>query len=137
MFRLNANPHWLRARFVACKTTALALALCVAGCDAWSGRAATLQNIGDPARGAQLIQHFGCGSCHMIPGIEGADGLVGPPLEHVGERTIIAGLLANTPENMQTWLKDPQAIVPGNAMPNMELNDHEAKDVAAYLYTLR
>jgi cytochrome c2 len=115
----------------------LALALFLAGCDAWSGDAATLQSIGDPHRGARLIHQFGCGSCHMIPGIEGADGLVGPPLEHIGERTIIAGLLPNTPENMQTWLMNPQAIVPGNAMPNMELNDNEAKDVAAYLYTLR
>jgi cytochrome c1 len=73
----------------------------------------------------------------MIPGIAGAKGLVGPPLEHIGSRTIIAGLLPNTPENLERWLENPQAIVPGNAMPNMELTDDDAKDVAAYLYTLR
>jgi cytochrome c1 len=107
--------------------------LCLVGCDGSSDPAIG----GDAAHGAKLIAHFGCGSCHMIPGISDADGLVGPPLDHMGERTIIAGVLPNTPPNMQIWLKNPQAIVPGNAMPNMELNDNEAKDVAAYLYTLR
>jgi cytochrome c1 len=111
-----------------------AAVLCLIGCNATGEDSAAG---GDAARGAKLITNFGCGSCHMIPGISNAHGLVGPPLDHVGERTIIAGVLANTPANMQTWLKNPQAIVPGNAMPNMELNDNEAKDVAAYLYTLR
>jgi cytochrome c1 len=38
---------------------------------------------------------------------------------------------------MIAWLKDPQAVVPGNAMPNMGLNDTDAQDITAYLYTLR
>jgi cytochrome c1 len=115
---------------------ALAVAglVCLAGCDASSDDPVA---DGNPAQGAKLIAQFGCGSCHVIPGISGADGLVGPPLNHMGERTIVAGLLPNTPENLRAWLKDPQAIAPGNAMPNMELTDNEAKDVAAYLYTLR
>lgn len=92
---------------------------------------------GDPHRGAQLIARLGCGACHSIPGIANAHGLVGPPLDNIGSRTIVAGLLANTPDNMIAWLKSPQSIVPGNAMPNMELNDHDARDVAAYLYSLR
>ncbi len=50
---------------------------------------------------------------------------------------IIAGLLPNTPENLEAWLENPQAIVPGNAMPNMELKKDEARDIATYLYTLR
>ena len=54
-----------------------------------------------------------------------------------GSATIVAGLLPNTPDNLVTWLKTPQRVVPGNAMPNMELNEHDAHDVAAYLYTLR
>jgi cytochrome c1 len=113
---------------------ALAAVICLAGCDPPTG---DLVAGGDPAQGAKLIRQFGCGSCHTIPGISGADGLVGPPLDHMGERTIVAGLLPNTPENLRAWLKDPQAIVPGNAMPNSELTDNEAKDVAAFLYTLR
>jgi cytochrome c2 len=92
---------------------------------------------GDSRRGAALIAGLGCGSCHKIPGVGGADGRVGPPLDNIGERTIIAGMLPNTPDNMVTWLRAPQSVVPGNAMPNLELNNHDARDVAAYLYTLR
>ncbi|HEY1433445.1 MAG TPA: c-type cytochrome, partial [Stellaceae bacterium] len=77
------------------------------------------------------------GSCHTIPGIREARGRVGPPLDNIGERTIVAGLLPNTPDNLMRWLETPQSVVPGNAMPNMGLSDHDARDVAAYLYTLR
>jgi cytochrome c2 len=105
-----------------------------------SGGAAAFAPIvqgGNAARGAKLIGSIGCGACHSIPGIEGAEGKVGPPLTDIGERGYIGGVLANTPENMIIWLKNPQAVVPGNAMPNLGLNDHEARDIAAYLYTLR
>lgn len=101
----------------------VALPMCVAG--------------GDAHRGAKLIAGIGCGACHAIPGIEGAEGKVGPPLEGVGERVFIAGVLPNTPENMIAWIKAPQAIVPGNAMPDLGLSDAQARDIAAYLYTLR
>ena len=61
---------------------------------------------------------------------------VGPPLDHMGKRIFVAGLLRNTPANMVTWLLDPQAIVPGNAMPDMGLSEEQARDITAYLYTL-
>lgn len=92
---------------------------------------------GNARRGAKLIGSIGCGSCHTIPGVEGAEGKVGPPLTDIGERRFIAGVLTNTPDNMITWLKNPQTVVPGNAMPNLGLTDQEARDIAAYLYTLR
>lgn len=114
----------------------LPASLCLAGCDDGQSAAALLP-FGNAQHGAQLIEQEGCGACHEIPGISGANGHVGPPLTDIGERTIIAGVLPNTPDNMLTWLKNPQAVVPGTAMPNMELNDDEAKDIAAYLYTLR
>jgi cytochrome c2 len=91
----------------------------------------------DPDRGKALITQIGCGACHEIPGVVGANGKAGPPLAGVAQRTFIAGVLANTPSNMERWLETPQSVVPNNAMPNMEMNDHEARDVAAYLYTLR
>ncbi len=91
---------------------------------------------GDPDQGAKEIAATGCGACHMIPGIAMARGLVGPPLDHMGRRTFVAGLLRNTPENMVTWLRDPQAVVPGNAMPDMSLSERQARDITAYLYTL-
>jgi cytochrome c oxidase assembly factor CtaG/cytochrome c2 len=92
---------------------------------------------GDPDRGAALIGKFGCGACHIIPGINGADGLVGPPLNHMGNRVYVAGVLRNTPDNMIKWLRDPQRVVPTNAMPDVGLDDHQARDIAAYLSTLR
>ncbi len=92
---------------------------------------------GSPARGAELIAEKGCGSCHMIPGIGGANGLVGPPLTLMGRRVFVAGLLRNTPQNLAAWVLEPQKFVPGNAMPATGLSESEALDVAAYLETIR
>jgi cytochrome c2 len=92
---------------------------------------------GSPPAGAALVLSKGCGACHVIPGIEGADGVVGPPLTMIGRRVFIAGLLRNTPENLSAWVYDPQRFVPGNAMPSTGLTEAEAMDVAAYLETIR
>jgi cytochrome c2 len=92
---------------------------------------------GSPQRGAALISQIGCGSCHIIPGIRGAQGLVGPPLDHMSRRIFIAGLLRNTPDNMMRWIMHPQAIVRGNAMPEMGLGSTDARDIASYLSTLK
>jgi cytochrome c len=91
---------------------------------------------GDAARGSETIQAYGCGSCHSIPGIRGADGTVGPPLDHWAERKIIAGEVPNDPARLITWLTVPQSIEPGTAMPNMGVTDGQARDIATYLYTL-
>ncbi|MEU3453402.1 c-type cytochrome [Micromonospora sp. NPDC006766] len=91
---------------------------------------------GHPERGAQLIAQYGCGSCHTIPGIDRADGLVGPPLTRFGARSYIAGKLPNSDDNLRRWISDPQAVVPGNAMPNLGIDQIDAQDIAAYLYTL-
>jgi cytochrome c len=92
---------------------------------------------GDAGRGKIIIAREGCGSCHEIPGVPDAHGLVGPPLHHFARRTMVAGLLPNTPDNLVRWLRTPQAVTPGNAMPNTGLSDAQARDVAAYLYTER
>ncbi|HEX6860760.1 MAG TPA: c-type cytochrome [Caulobacteraceae bacterium] len=114
-----------------------AACLCLGACAPRNPSDAAIYAIGDPDRGKALIAEVGCGACHQIPGVAGADGLVGPPLGTVGQRTIIAGVLPNTPENLARWIEAPQSVVPGNAMPNMELSNHDARDIAAYLYTLR
>lgn len=92
---------------------------------------------GDVERGAAAISAYSCGACHQIGGITGAVGRVGPPLDGIAERTIIAGELPNTPANMQRWIIDPQSIEPGTAMPNLHVSPALARDMAAYLYTLR
>jgi cytochrome c oxidase assembly factor CtaG/cytochrome c2 len=107
------------------------------GCDDNGSRAVAANIGGDPHQGAALIKAYGCGSCHTIPGVADANGLVGPPLLWMGRRVYIAGVLRNTPDNMILWLRHPQRIVPGNAMPEMGLSEKDARNVAAYLYTLR
>jgi cytochrome c len=92
---------------------------------------------GNMQRGKALIHEYGCGSCHDIQGVDGAHGLVGPSLDRIGNRTFIAGVLLNTPDNLIRWLKDPPAVDSMTAMPNMQLTDRDTKDIAAYLYTLR
>jgi cytochrome c len=92
---------------------------------------------GDAARGRRQIVAFGCGSCHTIPGVSGANGMVGPPLTGWSQRRIIAGEVVNTPDNLVTWITVPQSIEPGVAMPNMGVSDRQARDIAAYLYTLK
>jgi cytochrome c len=97
----------------------------------------TVRADGNATRGKELIQAYGCGSCHTIPGIYTARGLVGPPLMFFSRRTMIAGELPNSPDNLVHWIRNPKEVEPGTAMPNLGLTDYEAHDVAAYLYTLR
>lgn len=92
---------------------------------------------GDPSRAPALIRHYGCGSCHLIPGIRGADSLVGPSLEHFASRMLVAGDRPNNPENLIRWIRHPQHLEPGTAMPEMGVTADHARDIAAYLYTLR
>jgi putative membrane protein len=91
---------------------------------------------GDAHRGALAIQHYGCGSCHAIPGIPLATGAVGPPLAGIADRGMIAGIVPNTPDEMVRWIVMPQSMSPGNAMPNLGVSDGQARDIAAYLYPL-
>jgi cytochrome c1 len=106
----------------------------LAGCH---DAAAPISGIGDPDRGALLVSRHACGACHEIPHMQQASGLVGPPLGNVGSRTVLAGYLPNTPENLARWIKSPQAIAPGNAMPDMHLSERDSRDIAAFLETLR
>ena len=91
-------------------------------------------NGGDPARGRQAMMRHGCGGCHVIPGIGGASGRVGPSLDGFGEQMYVAGQLPNTPDHLIAWLQNPQRHAPGTAMPNLGVTESEARDMAAYLY---
>ena len=114
------------------------LAALLAGCQGGREPAPRLDGVrGDARQGAALIQRYGCGACHTIPGIHGARGLVGPPLVYFSRRSYIAGELPNSPDNLQRWLLDPPAVEPGTAMPNLGLTPTQARDIAAYLSTLR
>ena len=91
----------------------------------------------DPDDAPALIRHYGCVSCHTIPGIRGANANVGPPLTAMARRTFIAGVLPNTPVNMERWIMNPPAVDSLTAMPFLGVTAPDARTIAAYLYTLR
>jgi len=119
-------------------TSASLLAGCVNTVDATIPQAAPNRAVfyGDAQQGKQEIAKYGCGSCHIIDGVPGADGLVGPPLTGIADRAYIAGMLSNRQDHMIMWIVNPQAIVPGNAMPILGVSQDEARDISAYLSTL-
>lgn len=91
----------------------------------------------DVERGRMAMHQYACVACHAIPGVVGSSSMVGPPLEDIGSRRLIAGTLANTPQNMAAWLMRTQDIKPGTAMPQLGVSERDARDMAAYLATLR
>lgn len=90
----------------------------------------------DVERGRQALYQYACSACHRIPGVTGSDVMVGPPLAGFARRGLIAGKLANTPENVQLWLLRTQQVKPGTAMPQLDVAPQDARDMAAYLGTL-
>jgi cytochrome c1 len=89
------------------------------------------------ARGARAIHQYACVTCHEIPGIVGANAPVGPPLAGIASRVMLGGVLPNSPENMVLWLRQPQKVAPLTAMPDLGLTERDARDIAAYLATLK
>lgn len=90
----------------------------------------------NPERGLRALSQYACNGCHLIPGVTGADVHVGPPLAGIARQQLIAGAIANTPDNMARWLRSPQSIDPLTAMPDLGITQRDARDMAAYLATL-
>jgi mono/diheme cytochrome c family protein len=91
----------------------------------------------DAQRGREALEQYACASCHVIPGVAAPPGHVGPTLAGVNERSILAGLSANTPDGMIAWIRHPQQIKPSTAMPDMGVTMDDARNMVAYLATLR
>ena len=91
----------------------------------------------DAERGRQLAQRYQCGTCHVIPGVNGAIGNVAITLASFGQRSYIAGHVPNTHEHLVRWIVNPAAVVPGTLMPSMGVTPDDARDIAAYLSQLR
>ena len=90
---------------------------------------------GSSERGQAAFSKYGCGGCHSVAGQPQAAGLVGPPLDGIGARAMIAGRLENNPQNLERWIMDPQAVSPGTAMPRLGVSAEDSRDLAAFLYT--
>lgn len=125
-----------RMRRAAAGLALLALSACSMFGDAPSPEQAAALTGGDPRRGPERLREYGCDACHTIPGVRGADALVGPPLSGLASRMYIAGVLTNTPEHLVRWIRDPTEVDPRTAMPDVDVTEQDARDMAAYLYTL-
>jgi cytochrome c2 len=113
------------------------VAICISSCSDEEQHISEVTTGGNVHRGAAAIERYGCGSCHIIPGISGAQGRTGTSLAGIGDRIYIAGVLQNTPENMMRWIENPPAVDPKTVMPNLGVTDQDARDIAGYLYTLK
>lgn len=111
------------------------LLLVLAGCGEDAPTAFAIPGA-DAGRGRDLVLAYGCGACHVIEGVAGARGLVGPPLVDFALRTTFAGEYPNVPEQLVPFLIDPPAHAPRTAMPAVGLDAADAADIAAFLYTL-
>lgn len=133
-----ALPHlWLRRMVLTgCQLALamLAIAVVVIGCDGGEQPATMKVADGDAARGARAIERYGCGACHDIPGIAGANATVGPPLGGFVRSSYVAGVVPNRPEQLVRWIVNPPAIDPRTAMPDLDVSEPDARDIAAYLY---
>ena len=91
---------------------------------------------GDPARGLAVLEQAGCGACHDVPGLDWPRGTVGGSLRGFAARPLIAGRFPNQPDTLVAWLVNAPALSPETGMPPMPISRAQARDVAAYLYTL-
>ena len=88
--------------------------------------------------GQKLFLAKGCAGCHSLVALNAPKGMLGPNLANIGARSwIAAGTLENTDENLAYWIREPQLVKQGVLMPRLGLNENEAKEIAAYLRTIR
>lgn len=124
---------------------AITIILCLAAAGSYRGAAIARRTAveaealtgGDVEAGRAAVKTYGCDACHTIPGVVDARGLVGPPLTQIANRIYIGGVLTNTPDNLIKWIQNPPGVDPRTAMPNLGVHETEARNIAAYLYTLR
>jgi cytochrome c len=112
--------------------TALLLALTACGKDPVESRIEA-----NPERGKIALTQYACHACHMIPGVTGSKVFVGPRLEGIASRPMIAGHVPNNTDNLVAWIRNPKSIDPQTAMPDMGVTEEHARDMAAYLSTLK
>ena len=149
VFGLALFAAWLgeagrRVRFgivdASSRPLVLALLICASALSACASRGADEAEAltgGSVRRGEAAIGKYGCGGCHSIAGYPSAHGKVGPILDGIAMRQYVGGRLPNTPGNLMKWIQHPQEIAPRSAMPDLNVTDDDARDIAALLYTLR
>jgi cytochrome c oxidase subunit 2 len=103
--------------------------------DRWLASERQMARRGHP--GEALFMSLSCVNCHAVSGTR-ATGTFGPDLSHLMSRqTLGAGVIPNNPDNLRRWIHEPQAMKPGNLMPDMQLTAAELESVHAYLLSLK
>jgi cytochrome c2 len=77
-----------------------------------------------------------CTSCHTVPRIEGDENVQGPSLSHWASRDLVAKEWPNTPENVENWIRHSEQLRPSTTMKLMTVDEKDARDIAAYLFSL-
>ena len=122
---------------LACASRALVLACAsLVACDGPPDRTPMLGDA-SAANGLRLVAVKGCVACHTFPDVKWPRGGLGPSLEDFGRQGLIAGRLPNQPGVLMQFVRDAPALVPGTAMPTIPMTDQEARDVTAYLLSLK
>ncbi|MFB5084877.1 cytochrome c oxidase subunit II [Symbiobacterium thermophilum] len=92
------------------------------------------------ARGRELFESNvgNCFACHAVDGTK-AQGVVGPNLTDVGQRsTLAAGILENNYENLKAWVRNPADFKPGTTMPShARLSEQDLDAIVQYLMSLK
>ena len=126
---MAATPHARRLFLLAALAPLLQIAACKPPPDQRH-----FVPMADAAQGKAAIERVGCASCHTIPGVDWPRGKVGPHLDGLAERALIAGQLPNRPDVLAAYVRNAPALVPGSGMPAMPVSKAEARDIAAFLY---
>jgi cytochrome c2 len=108
----------------------------IVACDGPPDRTSTLGDA-DSTKGRQLVASKGCVACHTFPDVEWPRGGLGPSLQNFGRQGLIAGRLPNQPGVLMEFVRNAPMLVTGTAMPTILMTDQEARDVTAYLLTLK
>jgi mono/diheme cytochrome c family protein len=90
---------------------------------------------GNAASGKKIVDQVGCKGCHVVGDDlrmrqdRGTSYDIAPELTRVGSKA--------NPDWIFEWIKNPRGVNPDARMPNLRLTDQEARDVTAYLLTLK
>jgi cytochrome c oxidase subunit 2 len=107
---------------------------------AWVARSSRPAELGPSIAelGPETFNANGCAGCHTVDGNPTAQGVIGPNLSHFGSRTTLAaGIHPNDADYLTQWIMDPQAIKPGNVMPNLHVRPRDVEVLVEYLHSLK
>ena len=98
---------------------------------------APVASTGEFAEAHALFRSKGCIACHIAPGIPEAVGTIGPDLNGLASRAMIADVMELSEENLAKWIHDPVAMKPDTVMLNVGLSDPEVETLVTWLLSLK